>query len=221
MIKEAAKFALRFWVALLIATPFHVEAQTARPQRIVFLGDSITDGFGVTRAQAFPALIQAKIRQQGLPFEVVNAGLSGDTTAGGKRRIAWLLKQPLDVLVLELGGNDGLRGIETQGTEANLEAIIDAVRAANPNATVLLAQMHLPPNFSREYVEKFGSIYPAVAQEKNTILISDFLVGVGGVQKMNIDDQIHPNIEGHKILAETVWRTLEPALKARLALVAK
>lgn len=215
MIKEAAKFALKFWVALLIATPFHVEAQTARPQRIVFLGDSITDGFGVTRDQAFPALIQAKITEQGLPFVVVNAGISGDTTAGGKSRIGWLLKQPIDVLVLELGGNDGLRGIETSGTKANLEAIIEAVRKANPSATVLLAQMHLPPNFSREYLQKFSAVYPAVAQEKKAILIPDFLVGVGGVQKMNIEDQIHPNVEGHRILAETVWRTLEPALKAR------
>lgn len=218
MNKLVEKIVLNSCLALLFLTakPFHAAAEPARVQRILFVGDSITDGHGLTRDQAFPALIQAKIAEKKWPFEVVNAGVSGETSAGGRRRMAWLLKQPVDILILELGGNDGLRGIDPADTRTNLAAIIDGVKEKNPDATIILAGMQLPPNLSEAYLARFVPIYPELAREKNALLIEEFLAGVGGKPEMNLEDQIHPNPEGHKVLSETLWKKLEPELQKRL-----
>lgn len=179
---------------------------------VLFLGDSLSAGFGIDVAQAFPSLIQEKIKQEKLPFRVVNAGLSGETTAGGLRRIDWLLKQQVDVLVIELGGNDGLRGIAPSETERNLQGIIDKMRAKNPDAQIILAGMQAPPNMGKEYTEKFRAIFPSLAKKNSIELIPFLLEGVAGNPRLNLPDGIHPTAEGHQIVAETIWNTLNPVL---------
>ncbi|MFN3561008.1 MAG: arylesterase [Chloroherpetonaceae bacterium] len=179
---------------------------------ILFLGDSLSAGFGLDIAQAFPSLIQEKIQQEKLPFKVVNAGLSGETTAGGLRRIDWLLKQKVDVLVIELGGNDGLRGIAPSETEKNLQGIIDKMREKNPNAEIVLAGMQAPPNMGKDYTEKFRAIFPALAKKNNLAFIPFLLEGVAGNPRLNLPDGIHPTAEGHQLVAQTVWETLKPVL---------
>jgi acyl-CoA thioesterase-1 len=192
-------------------------AQTATPapkKRIVFLGDSLTAGLGVQPAEAFPALVAAKIRAADLPFEIENAGLSGDTSAGGLRRIDWLLQQrPIDVLVLELGANDGLRGQQLKSLKANLQAIIDKTKTKNPQVKIVLAGMQVPPNLGAEYASGFQRVFVELARENNAVLIPFLLEGVGGNRDMNQQDLIHPSAAGHRIIAELVWRTLEPILR--------
>lgn len=183
-----------------------------QPKRIVFFGDSITAGYGIPIESAFPALIQKKIEEAGLNYQVVNAGLSGETTAGGLNRIDWILRSKPDVFVLELGGNDGLRGLSMEESEKNLKAMIDKVRKANPKAEIILAGMQIPPNLGQEYTSKFKSLFPDVAKEMNTKLIPFLLEGVGGDPKLNLSDGIHPNQKGHEIVAETVWGYLKPLL---------
>ncbi len=178
----------------------------------MFLGDSLSAGFGLDVAQAFPSLIQEKIKQEKLPFRVVNAGLSGETTAGGLRRIDWLLKQQVDVLVIELGGNDGLRGIAPSETERNLQGIIDKMREKNPDASIILSGMQAPPNMGKDYTEKFRAIFPTIAKRNKIELIPFLLEGVAGNPRLNLPDGIHPTAEGHRIVAETVWQTLKPVL---------
>ncbi|GIV59088.1 arylesterase [Rhodocaloribacter litoris] len=202
--------------ALEPGNPERAETHTAAERTILFLGDSITAGYGLDPSQAFPARIQARIDSLGWPFRVVNAGLSGETSAGGLRRIDWLLQRPVDVLVLELGGNDGLRGIDPEVTKANLQAIIDKTRAAYPEARIILAGMQIPPNLGHDYTERFRQIYPELARENDLLLIPFLLEGVGGVPELNLPDGIHPTAEGHRIVAETVWQTLRPALEAML-----
>ncbi|MBI3887304.1 MAG: arylesterase [Opitutae bacterium] len=180
---------------------------------VVFFGDSLTAGYGVDLDEAFPALIQKRIDAAGLPWRVVNAGLSGETTAGGRRRIDWVLKQRVDCLVLELGGNDGLRGLAPKLTQANLQAIIDRVRAANPRVRLLLAGMMMPPNFGEEQTREFAAIYPALAEKNHLALIPFLLEGVGGRTELNKSDGIHPTAQGHAIVAGHVWKYLEPLLK--------
>ncbi len=186
------------------------------PRTILFFGDSLSAGYGLDNAadEAFPALIQRKITDAGLNYRVVNAGLSGDTTAGGLRRIDWLLQRPVDVLVLELGGNDGLRGLPTEETRKNLQAIIDKTRAKNPAAKIIIAGMKLPPNFGPDYVARFIAVFEDVAKSnRDAVLLPFILEGVGGDPKLNQRDQIHPTAAGHKIIAELIWRTLEPLLR--------
>ena len=186
------------------------------PRTILFFGDSLSAGYGLANAadQAFPALVQRKITDAGLNYRVVNAGLSGDTTAGGLRRIDWLLQHPVDVLVLELGGNDGLRGLPTEETAHNLQAIIDKTRAKNPAVKVIIAGMRLPPNLGTDYVARFIAVFPALAKNNpDAILLPFILEGVGGDPRYNQRDQIHPTAEGHKIIAELVWQTLKPLLR--------
>jgi acyl-CoA thioesterase-1 len=185
---------------------------TAR-KRIVVLGDSLAAGYGVDPSAAFPGLLQKKIDQAKFPYEVVNAGVSGDTTAGGLRRLNWLLKQKVDLLVLELGGNDGLRGLPVQQTKANLEEIIDRTRKANPKVKILLAGMQMPENMGKEFTTAFGNIYPEVAKSRNVALVPFLLEGVGGRPDLNLPDLIHPTEKGHAIIAETMWKYLEPLLK--------
>ncbi|MGH8093288.1 MAG: arylesterase [Chthoniobacterales bacterium] len=180
---------------------------------ILFLGDSLTAGLGLEESQAFPALIEEKIQAQRLPYEVVNAGLSGDTSAGGLRRIDWLLQRPIDVLVLELGANDGLRGLPIAAMKANLQAIIDKVKAKNPQVKIVIAGMEMPPNLGGVYADAFHAAFGDLARTNHAALIPFLLDGVGGHIDLNQRDQIHPTAAGHKIVAENVWRVLAPLLE--------
>ena len=181
--------------------------------KIVVLGDSLAAGLGVDPAEAFPALLQKKIEAAGWSDRVVNAGVSGDTSADGLGRIDWLLKQRIDVLILELGGNDGLRGLPPSSTQANLQAIIDRVKRKYPNALILIAGMQMPPNMGEEYDGAFRKLYPDLAAANHAALIPFLLEGVGGKPELNQPDQIHPNVEGHKIVADNVWKVLYPLLQ--------
>jgi acyl-CoA thioesterase-1 len=184
----------------------------AEKHTLVFFGDSLTAGYGVDPDEAYPALIQRKIDEAGLPWRVVNAGLSGETTAGGLRRIDWILRQHIDVLVLELGGNDGLRGLPLEVTRANLRAMVERVRARQPTAKIVLAGMRMPTNLGPDYRREFAAIYPAVAKEAKITLVPFLLEGVGGNETLNQADGIHPTAEGHRRVAETVWKELQPLL---------
>jgi acyl-CoA thioesterase I len=179
---------------------------------ILFLGDSLTAGLGVQESQAYPALIQEKIRASHLPYEVVNAGLSGDTTAGGLSRLDWILQKPINVLVLALGANDGLRGLPVEKTKENLQAIIDKVKAKNPQAKIVIAGMRMPPNLGEDYAAEFAAIFPELAEKNHATLIPFLLDGVGGHIDLNQADHIHPTAAGHKIVAENVWKILNPLL---------
>jgi acyl-CoA thioesterase-1 len=187
-------------------------APAAETRTIVFFGDSLTAGYGIAQEAAFPALIQEKIDAAGRPWRVVNAGLSGETTSGGVRRLDWILRQKVDIFVLELGGNDGLRGIPTETTRGNLLTMIKRVREKYPEARVVLAGMQIPTNMGAEYGEAFAAIYPAVAKETGAVLIPFLLEGVGGVPRLNLPDGIHPTEQGHRLVAETVWTFLSPLL---------
>ena len=180
---------------------------------VVVLGDSIAAGYGVEAAESFPELLQKRVEEKKLPWEIVNAGVSGDTTAGGVRRMPWLLKRRVDVLIIELGGNDGLRGIAPEETRANLEKIIALAREKYPEVKIILAGMQMPSNMGAEYTKKFGALFADLAKEKKTELIPFVLEGVGGKAELNQPDRIHPNPEGHKIVAQNVWAVLEPMLK--------
>lgn len=180
---------------------------------ILFFGNSLTAGYGLESSEAFPSLIQEKIDSLGLEYEVVNAGLSGETTAGGRNRIGWVLKQEVDVFVLELGANDGLRGIPVDETRRNLQAIIETVRAKNPNTQIILAGMQIPPNMGQDYTSRFKNIFPELAEENDIYLIPFLLKDVGGIEELNQADRIHPTAEGNKIMAETVWEVLEPVIR--------
>ena len=179
---------------------------------IVFFGNSLTAGYGVKISEAYPALIQLKIDSLTLPYSVVNAGVSGETTASGNSRIDWILENPLDVFVLELGGNDGLRGIPVEETLRNLQSIIEKVKTSYPEARIVLAGMQVPPNMGKVYSDEFSDIYPKLAEENEVLLIPFLLEGVGGERQLNQSDGIHPTAEGHKIVAETVWSVLRNVL---------
>lgn len=186
----------------------------AAKMRIVVLGDSITAGHGLDPQESYPAVLQKKIDAAGLPYTVANAGVSGDTTAGGLRRINWALgQQGADVLVVALGGNDGLRGISPEQTEQNLAGIIDKAREKKPELKVIVAAMQMPENMGEEFTTKFKGVFPKVAKEKKAELVPFLLEGVGGVESLNQDDRIHPNAEGQKKVAENVWKVLEPVVK--------
>jgi acyl-CoA thioesterase I len=182
---------------------------------IVVMGDSLTAGYGLDLKEAYPALLQEKIQKQGWNYQVVNAGISGDTSAGGARRIGWLLRRPLDMLILELGANDGLRGIPVETTKKNLQTIIMRTREKYPEALIILAGQKMPPNMGEAYGREFESIFSELAREQETLLIPFLLEGVGGIPELNLPDQVHPTAEGQKILAENVWKILQPALERR------
>jgi acyl-CoA thioesterase-1 len=191
-----------------------VEVNAAERKAILFLGNSLTAGYGLDRDQAFPALIQEKIDSLGWNFEVINAGQSGDTTAGGLRRLDWLFNRKFHVLVLELGANDGLRGVASNVTRKNLQTIIDRTKEHYPNVTIVLAGMHLPPNLGEGYASQFKAIFPDLAKRNSALLIPYLLEGVGGVEELNLADGIHPDVEGHKVVAENVWKVMEPILRS-------
>jgi acyl-CoA thioesterase-1 len=179
---------------------------------ILFYGNSLTAGYGIDADDAFPGLTQSRIDSLGLDFKVINGGLSGETTAGGLSRLDWFLEDQPEIFILELGGNDGLRGIALTETKSNLLAMIDKVRAKFPDTKIILAGMQIPPNMGQEYSNEFKEIFPAVAEAKNVTLIPFLLENVGGVPEMNLPDGIHPTEEGHQIVFETIW----PYLKAEM-----
>lgn len=193
------------------ATPTSVKK--GQVKTIVFFGNSLTAGYGLDPSQAFPALIQRKIDSLHLPYKVINAGVSGETTSGGNSRIDWILKQPLDVFILELGANDGLRGIPVSETERNLQSIIDKVKAKYPDAKIVLAGMQIPPNMGQQYAADFKAVYPRLAKKNNVDLIPFLLEGVGGEGRLNLEDGIHPTAEGHFILAQNVWKELQSVIE--------
>ena len=188
-----------------------IQAQQS-PEKILFFGDSITAGYGLNLNRAFPALIQQQIDSLGLNYTVVNAGLSGETSAGGLRRVDWVLQQGVDIFVLELGGNDGLRGLNLQQTKTNLQGIIDKVKAKYPQALIVLAGVEVPPNLGADYTLEFREMYAELAQENEVLFIPFILEGVGGVPELNLPDQIHPNEEGHRKVAQHVWGYLADVL---------
>jgi acyl-CoA thioesterase I len=184
-----------------------------RLKTILFFGNSLTAGYGLDPAESFPSLIQKKIDSMHLPYKTVNAGVSGETSAGGSGRIDWILKQPVDVFVLELGANDGLRGIPVVETKKNLQTIIDKVKAKYPHAKLVLAGMQVPPNMGQEYSDNFRKLFPDLAAKNNMTLIPFLLQGVGGVRELNQQDGIHPTAEGEKIVTENVWKVLQGVLE--------
>jgi acyl-CoA thioesterase-1 len=189
-------------------------AAADRPS-VVFLGTSLTAGLGLEPEQAYPALIQQKIDSAGLAFRVVNAGVSGETSAGARRRVDWLLREPVAVLVLETGANDGLRGLPPDSLRANIQAVLDRASAISPPPKLVLVGMRVPPNYGQAYTERFQAVYPEVARENGAELVPFLLDGVGGVAGLNQADGIHPTAEGQRVMAETVWRVLGPVLSGK------
>ena len=194
-------------------------ADAARPGEeqedgiVLFLGTSLTAGYGVGEDLAYPALVQEKIDSAGLPFRVVNAGLSGETSAGGLRRLDWSLQQPIEVLVLELGANDGLRGLAVDAMRANLDSILTRTSRRYPDAGLVVLGMEAPPNLGPSYTREFREVYRDVAERHDAALVPFLLDSVAARPEMNLEDRIHPNPAGHRILARTVWRTLEAVLE--------
>lgn len=187
--------------------------QEEKRKTVLFFGDSLTAGYGLEDPEAaFPYLIEQKIDSLNLPYKVVSAGLSGETSAGGKNRIDWLLKQQMDVFVLELGANDGLRGLDVKETEKNLQSIIDQVHAKFPETKLVITGMMVPPSMGAKYADAFREIFPRLAKKNNAAFIPFLLEGVGGVPELNQGDGIHPTVEGHKILANNVWTVLKDVL---------
>ena len=196
---------------LIIAMALLLQA-SADPKVILFFGDSLTAGYGLSPEQAFPALVEKNCNKNGTPCKAINAGLSGETSAGGLSRIDWILRQPIDVFVLELGANDGLRGLPLDQTKKNLQAIIDKVRARYPNVKIVIAGMMVPPNMGPDYTASFRKIFPELAKKNNATLIPFLLQDVAGYEKLNLGDDIHPNQEDHRIVANNVYQALSPLL---------
>ena len=214
-------------IQLLIAAVALLCLQTAAPAKrdasnvitIMAFGDSLTAGFGLSRKQAYPALIAEKMRAAGYEFEVVNAGSSGDTTTGGLRRLPAILRahKKIDIFILELGINDVFRGVPIDQIRANLQAIIDQVRARHPGVAIVIAGMQLPDYSSDDYVGAFGGIFAALAEKNRAALIPYLLEGVGGNPTLNQWDRLHPNAAGQRVLAENVWLVLQPMLRQTAA----
>lgn len=210
--------ALRLLAAVLLvcgtqSVPASSESPASPLRTVLVLGDSLAAGYGLDAAQAFPALLQRKVEAAGLAYTVVNAGVSGDTTSGGLRRLDWQLRRRIDVLLIELGGNDGLRGIQPSITRSNIEKMIEKAREKQPSIRIILAGMQMPPNMGGEYTEAFRKIYPELAAKYGVELVPFLLEGVGGVAELNQPDRIHPTAQGQKILADNVWAVLEKVLR--------
>ena len=198
--------------SVLIISMAVILQASSDPKVILFFGDSLTAGYGLSVDEAFPAVVGQKLNKKGKTARIVNAGLSGETSAGGLTRIEWILRQPVDVFVLELGANDGLRGLPVEQTEKNLQAIIDKVKAKYPKTKIVIAGMMVPPNMGPEYTSKFKKIYPALAKKNNAAFIPFLLADVAGNEKLNLADGIHPNTEGHKIVADNVYKIIDPLI---------
>lgn len=193
----------------LIIVIFLVFNTFQTPKVILFFGDSLTAGYGLSTEEAFPALLEKDLNKTDKKVKVVNAGLSGETSAGGLSRIDWILRQPVDIFVLELGANDGLRGLPIEQTRLNLQSIINKVKAKNPNCKIVLAGMMVPPNMGKQYTDDFKNIYPDLARKNNATLIPFILDGVAGIEKLNQADGIHPTPEGHRIIATNLKKVFE------------
>jgi acyl-CoA thioesterase I len=205
------------WFRILASTVLFgaiAAARASETRTIIFFGDSLTAGYGLPdpTSQAYPALIQEKIDQAGLPWRVVNAGLSGETTSAGLRRVDWILRQPVDIFVLALGANDGLRGIDPAVSRSNLQKIVDRVREKNPKVKIVLAGMQMPPAMGADFSRDFERMFPEVAEKNDATLVPFLLEGVGGHVELNQSDRIHPTAKGHVMIAETVWKVLRPLL---------
>jgi len=179
---------------------------------VLFFGTSLTAGYGLDPSQAFPVLIAKKSVEEGVPITAINAGLSGETSAGALRRIDWVLKRPVDIVVLETGGNDALRALDANALRSNLDSIVHRIKAAQPKARILLAVMEAPPNFGARYTASFREAYKSVAQKEGLTLLPFLLDGVAGKPELNQDDGVHPNVTGETIVADNVWRTLKPVV---------
>ena len=179
---------------------------------ILFFGDSLTAGYQLDTQEAFPALIQDRLDSLKLEYTAINSGLSGETSSGGLNRLSWVLNQKIDVFVLELGANDGLRGIPLKETRENLQAIIDLVKEKNAECEIIIAGMQIPPNMGQEYTKEFRTIFPDLAAKNTTALIPFLLDNVAGIPELNLEDGIHPNIEGQKIVRDNVWAILKNVL---------
>ena len=184
----------------------------AAKKNIVFFGNSLTAAYQLSPEQGFTAILQRRIDSLGLSYNCVNAGLSGETTADGVNRIDWVLQQPVDIFVLELGGNDALRGLPVTESKKNLQAMLEKVKAKYPDSKLVVAGMLAPPNLGAAYTNAFRDMYPALARKNGAVLIPFLLDGVGGIPELNLPDGIHPNVEGQKVVAETVWKILKPLL---------
>ena len=218
------------WPALVLVLACTGEAEQAPPGQggttvaddrgsVVFLGTSLTAGLGLDPSQAYPALIQERIDAAGLPFVVVNAGVSGETSAGARQRIDWLLQRPVDVLVVETGANDGLRGIDPDALRGNLDAILDRAETKDPAPSLVVVGMEAPPNLGARYTSAFREVFREVAEEHDAAFVPFLLEGVAGVERLNQGDGIHPTAEGQRLMADVVWRALEPVLRERAARV--
>lgn len=189
-------------------------ATKATTKTILIFGDSVTAGYGLEDINdAYPALLQQTIDSLDLNYTVINSGVSGETSAGGKSRIDWVIKQSPSIFILELGANDGLRGVALSETRSNLQAIIDVVKDKSPETTIILAGMELPPNMGLDYTTEFRELFAELAKKNNLVFIPFILKDVGGIAELNQSDGIHPNVEGHRIVANTVWEVLEPLLR--------
>ena len=205
-----------FLAAILKVAPFAFASDTAAvpaTKTVVVLGDSLAAGYGVESQEAFPALLQQKVDAAGLKWTVVNAGVSGNTSADGLARIDWLLKRKIDVLFLELGGNDGLRGLPVTAMRDNLQAIIDRVKKRYPQVKIIVAGMQIPPNLGPDYTGAFRKVFSELASKNDAVLVPFLLEGVGGKPQLNQGDHIHPTAAGHKIIADNVWKVLKPELE--------
>ena len=183
--------------------------------RVLFIGTSLTAGLGLESEQAYPALIQDKADSAGTPIVAINAGVSGETSAGALNRIGWVLRSPADIVVLETGANDALRALPVSEARANVSEILDSIRTKKPKARIFLVQMEAPPNLGPQYTAAFHSMYGDLAREKGATLIPFLLNGVAGIANLNQADGLHPNIQGEKIVAGNVWKSLQPALSPR------
>ena len=199
-----------------VADTLRADGRPSANQRLLFVGTSLTAGLGLEPEEAYPALIARRIDSLGLPYEVDNAGYSGETSAGALRRIDWLTRAPVDVLVLETGANDGLRGLAVDSMRANIQAIIDRVRATSPNVRILLVGMEAPPNLGTRYTSEFRKVFPEIAERNGAVLLPFLLEGVAAVDSLNQGDGIHPNEAGSRRVAETVWAALLPLLGERV-----
>jgi acyl-CoA thioesterase-1 len=198
-------------LAAAILSLLFAQAVPASPAKaILVFGDSLSDGFGLIRSEAYPALLVEKLRAEGLQFTVINASATGGTTEGGLHRLSLHLRRKISIMVLELGINDAFRGVPVDQIRANLQEIIDRVKASNPNVRIVIAGMQLPNYAAHDYVFAFGKIFSEIAAKNNAALVPYLLDGVAGDPSLNLSDGIHPNAAGQRILAENVWRVLEP-----------
>ena len=209
--RVAARLAVASLLGALLAVLAGASAAAAEERVIVAFGDSLTAGLGVAPAEAYPARLAARLKAEGYPYRVVNAGVSGDTTAGGLRRVDWALRLNPAVVIVELGANDALRGQDLDGVRANLDGIVARFQAAG--ARVLVAGMRLPPNYGARYGEAFERVFADVARKRGAALMPFFLDGVGGSAALNQGDGIHPTAEGYRVVTERLWPYLRPLLR--------